>query len=279
MIQELLLLKKNIGETPLACMDRYRETHPEYQGVKMTYAGRLDPIAHGLLIVLTGAGVHKKDTYNKLDKIYRCSAILGVTTDTYDILGIPKQGTDPLLEDHDYFNDEKVSRHVIHDPSHDNSLLKITNQVQDVMDHFSGTFEQEYPPFSSKTVGGIALHERTRTNIPTILPTHQITVYENLLEKVSCINTLDLVTTIVNRIIKVQGDFRQQETVDKWNAWGQHVGEREHVLITMRLKVSSGTYIRGIVESIGKRLGCGACILDLERLQIGDMRLHTYKEL
>jgi tRNA pseudouridine(55) synthase len=279
MIQELLLLKKHIGETPLVCMDRYRETHPEYQGVKMTYAGRLDPIAHGLLVVLAGAGVHEKDRYNKLDKTYRCTALLGVATDTYDILGFPQKKITLLQEDKNFHHTEKDSEILVCETIHKDSLTQISKEFQKELDNLLGTFEQAYPPFSSKTVEGIALHERTRTNIPTVLPTHQVTVYENSVEKVSLISTHDLLNKIQDTISKVQGDFRQEETVDKWNTWGQQTTNTEHVLITFTLHVSSGTYIRGIVDHLGHVMGYGACIFDLERLQVGEMTLDQCEEV
>lgn len=96
-MNSVLVLNKQVGETPLACIERFRVSHPEYQEVKMTYAGRLDPIASGLLIVLTGDKVHEKESYLGLPKTYECVALLGVATDTYDVLGIP--AGDPPLEE------------------------------------------------------------------------------------------------------------------------------------------------------------------------------------
>jgi tRNA pseudouridine55 synthase len=87
-MNSLLILNKYVGETPLACMERFRAEHPEYEGVKMTYAGRLDPIASGVLLVLTGGRVHEKESYLGLPKTYECTALLGVATDTYDVLGM-----------------------------------------------------------------------------------------------------------------------------------------------------------------------------------------------
>ncbi len=88
-MQQVLVLNKQVGETPLECMDRFRDANPEYVNVKMTYAGRLDPMADGVLIVLVGDAVHRKDEFSALDKEYVCTAILGVGTDSYDILGLP----------------------------------------------------------------------------------------------------------------------------------------------------------------------------------------------
>ena len=53
-IMNILKLYKNRGETPLECINRFKKENPEYQKEKMTYAGRLDPLAEGLLLVLVG---------------------------------------------------------------------------------------------------------------------------------------------------------------------------------------------------------------------------------
>jgi tRNA pseudouridine55 synthase len=139
-------------------MERFRDTHPEYRGVKMTYAGRLDPIASGLLIVLTGDKVHEKESYLGLPKTYECIALLGVKTDTYDVLGIPVG--DPLLEE------ERVD--------------SAAGRVRLVLEGFVGTFQQTYPPYSSKTVDGKQLHQIARSgDIATVeLPSRTVTVYE-----------------------------------------------------------------------------------------------------
>ena len=47
--------------------------------------------------------------------------------------------------------------------------------------------------------------------------------------------------------------------------------------VTMRVSCSKGTYIRTLCSDIGKKLGCGACMKSLERLQVGEFSLdHAY---
>ena len=91
MINKNLYLQKKKGETPLACMERFRAENPEYFDIPMTYAGRLDPIATGDLLVLTGEECKKKDEYLGLDKEYEATVLLGFQTDSYDVLGIPSK--------------------------------------------------------------------------------------------------------------------------------------------------------------------------------------------
>lgn len=70
-LQKVLKLDKNAGETPLECINRFKAENLEYKGEKMTYAGRLDPLASGVMLVLTGEECKNKDKYLKLDKEYR----------------------------------------------------------------------------------------------------------------------------------------------------------------------------------------------------------------
>ena len=79
------LVNKKEGETPLAALERLCRDHGIYE--KVTYAGRLDPMASGLLLVLSGDDVYKKDSMLEHTKTYDFTILLGVATDTGDILG------------------------------------------------------------------------------------------------------------------------------------------------------------------------------------------------
>ncbi len=68
MPNNLIIAYKELGETPLECLERMRIKHNIGQNTPMTYAGRLDPMADGLLIVLVGEECKKKDTYLGLNK-------------------------------------------------------------------------------------------------------------------------------------------------------------------------------------------------------------------
>ena len=55
--------KIDAGETPLEALEAFRARNKKYKNEKMTYAGRLDPMAEGVLIVLVGEEVHNKEKY------------------------------------------------------------------------------------------------------------------------------------------------------------------------------------------------------------------------
>ena len=43
--------------------------------------------------------------------------------------------------------------------------------------------------------------------------------------------------------------------------------------ISIRVACSKGTYIRTLADTIGAKLGCGACLKDLRRMQAGDFNI------
>ena len=87
-IKKVLKLNKKPGETPLECLNRFKVDNPEYEGEKMTYAGRLDPLASGVLLVLVGEECKKKEKYLGLDKEYELTILFGFSTDSHDVLGL-----------------------------------------------------------------------------------------------------------------------------------------------------------------------------------------------
>lgn len=247
-MQQVLILNKQVGETPLECMDRFRGANPEYANVKMTYAGRLDPMADGVLMVLAGDAVHRKDEFSGLDKEYVCTAILGVATDSYDVLGVGSA--------------TEFAKQIPSD-----EIIKNTLQS------FVKTFEQYYPPYSSKTINGIQMHTLARAgeleNVE--IPKLNVTVFSVSDISIATVSLRETVADIINRIGKVRGDFRQSETIEFW----KKLYGNELQTVTFKITVSSGTYIRGIVDELGKQLGCGACVWKLTRTRVGDYRLST----
>ncbi len=91
-MKRFVVLDKKIGQTPLEALTLWKQAHPKYANMPATYAGRLDPLASGKLLVLLGEECKRKDTYTGLDKEYEVSILLDLATDTGDLLGIPNRG-------------------------------------------------------------------------------------------------------------------------------------------------------------------------------------------
>src|SRR4051812_27894414 len=119
------LVYKRRRETPLEALERFRLEFPRYKDEVLSYAGRLDPMAEGLLIVLVGDENKKRQEYLGLPKEYIVEILFGFETDTHDILG-----------------------KVIYAKSADVSK----ETLEKVLEASVGIFQEEYPLFSSRTV-------------------------------------------------------------------------------------------------------------------------------
>src|SRR3990167_4363993 len=134
----VLNLYKQLSETPRERLERLRVQRPHYAHEVLSYAGRLDPMAEGVLLCLVGSANKRRDVYLDLSKEYVLDMLFGFSTDTYDILG-----------------------RVI-DTGDASALTR--KALQQALNEFRGHLNQEYPPYSSKTVEGKSLFEWARNN-------------------------------------------------------------------------------------------------------------------
>ncbi|MFA5933649.1 MAG: hypothetical protein WC795_00285 [Candidatus Paceibacterota bacterium] len=253
-VQNILNLYKKVGETPLECLDRFRHEYPEYEGIPMTYAGRLDPMAEGVLIALVGEEAKNRDQYTNLDKEYEFEVLFGFETDTYDILGLVKN----------VLNDE---------PTHPTPRLRRASKdkIISLLAKFKGTISQPYPPYSSKTVSGIPLFEWARKGkLDEIeIPKRDVEVYNLELTDSKTISKDELEKNIIERIGLVKGDFRQVEILAKWEEALKDAPDNFEIF-KFKISCGSGTYVRVIAHELGNVVGCGAIAWSIKRTKVGD---------
>jgi len=128
----------------------------------------------------------------------------------------------------------------------DGKLQVISNQkpvtrknIEEVLGKFKGEINQVPPMYSAKKVKGKKLYELARQGKEIARKPNKVKIYE--LELLNC------------SIAKL--------------------------LISIRCRVSSGTYIRSLAHDIGQDLGCGAYLEELQRTAIGDYKLEDAVEL
>jgi tRNA pseudouridine55 synthase len=66
---------------------KMREQRRDLWNETLSYAGRLDPMAEGVLLCLVGSANARREAYLDLNKEYILDVLFGFSTDTYDILG------------------------------------------------------------------------------------------------------------------------------------------------------------------------------------------------
>jgi tRNA pseudouridine55 synthase len=243
---QILNLYKRQGETPRERLERLRKEKPHYEFEVLSYAGRLDPMAEGVLLCLVGAENANHEKWLDLSKEYTLDILFGFSTDTYDLLGRVMQSGETA----------GIKR----------SLL------EQGLNEFRGMVSQEYPPFSSKTVEGRSLFQWARDNMlgTVSLPRKTITVYEIALGAMYKIKEQDLLAYIEESIAKVNGDFRQEEILTLWRRNLKKNGTREFPCATVNISCSSGTYARSIAHGLGQFLGVPALALHILRTKVGE---------
>lgn len=250
-----IIIYKKIGETPLAAMERVRMDHPEWVGLPMTYAGRLDPVAEGLILVLVGEDCKEKDKYLGLSKEYELTVLFGFETDTYDLLGkIMGVSIDPSNVNYEYFE----------------STVK----------RFVGDIKQDYPPYSSKPVDGKPLFQIAREGgIPNIeIPSHVVHIEKiEVLDK-KIVTKSELEKHIKSIVALVKGDFRQEDILSKWKESLADSKFPEFPLIKLRVTSSAGAYMRVIAHDIGEALGVHALAYHIKRTKIGEYTTDSTKQ-
>ncbi len=245
-------LQKEIGQTPLQAITAWKAQHPRYTDVPASYAGRLDPMASGILLVLLGEECKRQNEYTKLDKEYDIEVLLDVGSDTGDILGIVSGST------------------------HETYVSK--QALSAVLRKELGTHTRSYPAYSSKTVDGkplflYALEGKLNT---ITLPMHDETIrsiksrgsYALSSEELHArITSLLALAPISDEPSKALGaDFRIHAVRNSWTT--ALLTERSYTVLKLRVRCGSGTYMRSLAGRIGAALSTSALALSIHRRRI-----------
>jgi len=255
-MKRLVVINKKIGETPLEALSAWKALHPLYAGVPASYAGRLDPMASGKLLVLLGDECKKKEQYAGLDKEYVVRVLLDVCTDTGDVLGLPTYAG--------------------------KNTTPSKSLVRQVLESEVGSHPRAYPAYSSKTVAGVPLFLHALRGTPVELPTHTETIYSIHLEGMEQVYTNTLSTSIERSLLRVPrdsspskelgSDFRQDQIREAWSKLFTSLPDRPFTVLTIRVRCGTGTYMRTLAERIGSALETRALALSIHRTHIGKYR-------
>lgn len=259
-MQKYITLEKLVGETPLSCAEDYRAKHPELEGVPMAYAGRLDPMASGKLLILLGEECKHQEKYHSLDKEYEFSVLFGIESDSLDVLG--RLGTCASAD----------STHTDSDKS----------DLSQILESLTGPIELPYPRFSAKTVQGKPLHMWTlEGRLDEIeIPTRTSTIYS-----INQIKTETLPRTEIANLARIKidtippvtelrkalgNDFRRVDVRADW----EHIAANEslpgeYTIATFSCLASSGTYMRTLASIIAKKLGTCGLAWSIHRSKVG----------
>jgi tRNA pseudouridine55 synthase len=256
-----ILLDKKVGQTPLEVAEAWRATRPDMTGVPLAYAGRLDPMASGKLLVLLGEECKKQAEYHDLDKEYQVEILFGVGSDSGDVLGRVTEAPYGILTE---------------------------ATVAETLAGLVGDIELPYPVFSAKTVQGKPLHTwaiENRLHEITI-PTRHSTVF-----KMSLLNfttkkrqevydivshKIELIPPVTDPRKALGNDFRRPEVRATWKTFKDSGNPSDAFYIaTFSCICSSGTYMRTLAEVTAEKLSTKGLAFSIHRSKIGTYNSST----
>jgi tRNA U55 pseudouridine synthase TruB len=254
----------------LAKFDEQKQKDPL---LKLCYSGRLDPLACGLIPILTNRQKAERELFRNMGKTYQFKLLIGpggfnsLKTDTYDIMGL-RVGSQDKNEKFDAVGlNQRVCR-------------------------IKGMKTQKYPPYSSKTVSSEHYDNKKKAlwflaqknQLPKNLPERDITVHNiKVLNIDICVDPIDLLATIKSRIETVKSpNFRQTEIIPQWETMLNNIAEQNlqqdddnqsmFTIVEMTANVSTGSYIRGFCNSIG------GVAFDIMRTSVGSKNVEYMKD-
>lgn len=219
MIEGILPLWKEKGMTSFDCVFKVRRI----LGIKkIGHAGTLDPDVEGVLPLAIGSGTKVLEYMLESDKTYAGEITLGFSTATEDASG------------------EIIEREKVTSPLSE-------EEVEAVLEQFTGEIEQTPPMFSAVKVGGKRLYEYAFEGKEIDRPSRKVHIHK--IERTS-----EIFYDKENKIASFQFD----------------------------VTCSKGTYIRTLAVDIGRALGYPAHMSKLTRVKSGSIskeQTHTLKEI
>jgi len=248
-MKKIINLYKSVGMTPLRAIEKFKEKNPIYEGKKMSYAGRLDPMAEGVLVILVGEENKKMKQYMGFDKEYKAEILFGFSSDSNDVLGIAEKGNSGEIDIKDLKKKIKSLR---------------------------GSYEQKIPAYSSYKIKGKPMFYYARKGEKVEEIKKKVLIKNVKINSVYEISSNRLLKYILNKVEKVDGDFRQFEVKKKWRELLNDDGK--FVVIDILISCSTGTYIRAVADDVGEEFG-GGLLLSLKRTKVGKFEIRNSLKL
>ena len=149
----LLLIDKPYNWTSFQLVNKIRwviKKKFNLKKIKVGHAGTLDPLATGLMIIISGKKTKQIIKYQNLDKTYVGSFILGSTTKSYDL-------ETPINK---VYNVDHIS----------------SKDLNEVKKKFLGSIKQTPPIFSAIKKDGKRLYEYARNNEKVLITEREIEI-------------------------------------------------------------------------------------------------------
>jgi tRNA pseudouridine(55) synthase len=216
---------------------------------KATHTGTLDPMAEGVLVVLTGDDRFNKQELSNWDKTYEFELMLGVSTDTLDLLGLQTKLINMNID-----------------------LDEIGNKIDQILKSFLGQQVQTQPRFSAQRVSGKSAFDLAKNQVKFIANKNKINIKSLEIISSKFIDLEKIHLYLQKNIAKVVGDFRQEQILQQWQATISKLQNDQIFslpIIKIRAQVTKKTYIRSLCRDISKALNLPGIAFSITRTENG----------
>ena len=240
---KMLEFYKEPGVTPLQFINTIKKQYPDK---KICYTARLDPMARGKIPVLFGEECKDMYKYTNLSKTYEVTVIIGLKTDSDDVLGILEDNLPNTLDNTSillYLYKYKY-------------FFEIENEI---------TITQKYHYFSTKE-----LLSRSKSKDTDTTHTHSVKLYSSKIIENGELDFKEWINECISIIDKVDKtkDFRQKEIIEQWQNIKNTNTNMKINYITLQLHVGSGFFVRQFIRDISDALGIPLMCYDIHRISI-----------
>jgi tRNA pseudouridine55 synthase len=201
-----------------------------YPRVKVGHGGTLDPLAEGVLPIALGEATKLAGRMLDATKVYEFTVRFGEETDTLDTEG------------------EVIAR---------STRLPPMAAIAAVLDHITGEQEQFPPAYSAVKIDGKRAYDRARAGEAVEMKPRRITIHS---------------LTFANGARGAEGEPLRsafQTTSGRPDPYDPGAPLELAEEITLRARVSKGTYIRSLARDIARALGSVGHVTYLRRIAAG----------
>ena len=213
---------------------------------KVCLCGKLDIMAEGLLQLLFDEDCKNMKYHLNHNKVYRFKILWGIQTDTSDYLGL--------------ISNIKNINHID------------TNFINENMESFIGSYNQKFHNFSAKTAFNQNNEKHSLWEWSKLNRLNEITIPQKKVS-VKYIKQLDtqkltlkqIKTYIITNLNLVKGDYRQEMIKEQWINYNNDIS---HYITEFETEVSSGFYIRQLIEDFATKTGLIGLAYNINRIAI-----------
>ena len=256
-----------------ASTHRLAQSAARHFGVKCAHTGILDPLAEGVVVLLLGQARFQRSFYTQQAKTYRAEVCVGLSSDSLDLLG---------LVDDDY-------QSYIGSKGSNGSIAQLQRQLDDQKKMWTGEIQQTPPMISSvKVQGKRSQYWYKKQQRILDIPSRTVHVYQLKMISIDLVSYQNIIQRALQQIPLVQGVFRQQECIDRWQAHSystrgeqnQITSHQQFMVLTFEATVGAGCYIRSLAKDW--LLSCGmkqSLVIDLIRTHNAGFESHDCDQL